>query len=83
MTNDGKEVWFPAKRYGWGWGLPRTWQGWGVICGYLALLWAGVVLLPPQHRLAPFLLYMLLLSLALVGICWLKGEKPRWRWGRD
>jgi hypothetical protein len=23
--------WFPAKRYGWGWGLPVTWQGWAVL----------------------------------------------------
>ena len=19
--------WFPVKRYGWGWGLPGTWEG--------------------------------------------------------
>lgn len=23
--------WFPAKRYGWGWGLPSSWQGWVVL----------------------------------------------------
>jgi hypothetical protein len=21
------DFWFPAKRYGWGWGLPVKWQG--------------------------------------------------------
>ena len=30
MTQDPKYC-FPVKRYGWGWGLPRTWQGWGVV----------------------------------------------------
>jgi len=29
--NDGdNNYWFRAKRYGWGWGLPITWQGWVV-----------------------------------------------------
>ena len=23
-----RKYWFPAKRYGWGWGMPNTWQGW-------------------------------------------------------
>lgn len=31
---NGKSYWFPAKRYGWGWGPPATWQGWVVL-----LLW--------------------------------------------
>ena len=31
---DPPRYWFPAKRYGWGWGPPSTWQGCcGVICG--------------------------------------------------
>jgi len=29
-----KRVWFPAKRYGWGWGLPCAWQGWLVLAAY-------------------------------------------------
>jgi hypothetical protein len=23
-----RKYWFPAKRYGWGWGIPSSWQGW-------------------------------------------------------
>src|SRR6266702_3273794 len=30
MQSDGK-YWFPAKRYGYGWGIPTTWQGWLVL----------------------------------------------------
>ena len=26
--HDNPPYWFPAKRYGYGWGLPHTWQGW-------------------------------------------------------
>ena len=32
--------WFPAKRYGWGWGPPVCWQGWAVLLGYFALMLA-------------------------------------------
>ena len=27
--------WFRAKRYGWGWGLPITWQGWAFFISWL------------------------------------------------
>ena len=33
--------WFPARRYGWGWGLPATWQGWLVLAGYVLLALVG------------------------------------------
>ena len=36
-----KEIWFPAKRYGWGWGLPICWQGWIVLIVWMVLLSAG------------------------------------------
>jgi hypothetical protein len=31
------EYWFPAKRYGWGWGIPVTWQGWVVFAADCAI----------------------------------------------
>ncbi len=31
------KYWFPAKRYGWGWGIPNTWQGWLVLAVFAAL----------------------------------------------
>jgi hypothetical protein len=74
------QYWFPAKRYGWGWGLPSTWQGWVVFAGFLALVAAGTFVLP-QKSLAAYLVYIGVLSVLLCGICWLKGEPPRWRWG--
>ncbi len=44
-----KRVWFPAVRYGWGWGPPVTWQGWLVLAGFLVLL---VAMLSILQRLA-------------------------------
>jgi len=38
MDSRQREFWFPAKRYGWGWGLPVAWQGWAVLIAYAAVL---------------------------------------------
>jgi len=73
--------WFPAKRYGWGWGLPTAWQGWFVIAAFACLVFGGAVVLLPGYGPAAFVAYSVLLCLILVAICWLKGEPPRWRWG--
>ncbi len=78
-----RDYWFPAKRYGWGWGLPTRWQGWLVLIGYFALLGATLHAFASQRHMAAFVVVVALLSLVLVGICWLKGEPPRWRWGDD
>jgi hypothetical protein len=75
--------WFPAKRYGWGWGLPSAWQGWLVFAAFLGLLIAGPVMFPPRATPALFFGYVVLLGALLFGVCWLKGEPPRWRWGND
>jgi hypothetical protein len=77
-----KQIWFPAKRYGWGWGLPCRWQGWVVVIVWVLLSasigWLGL----PAH---PWLFNGVLcfLTLLLFSVCWWKGEKPRWRWGKD
>lgn len=48
---------------------------------YLILVVAGTFLLPAHP--AWFVGYAILLCLLLIGICYLKGDKPRWRWGKD
>jgi hypothetical protein len=81
--NSAKKYWFPAKRYGWGWGLPSTRQGWLVLIAYIVSvgLLAGLAL-PGFHPIV-FGAGTLGLSGVLVAICWLTGEPPRWRWGSD
>lgn len=74
------DYWFPAKRYGWGWGVPVRWQGWATLCGFLAsIAIAGFILMP--RRPVTFLLFVLAASALLTFICYLTGEPPRWRWG--
>lgn len=75
------QYWFPAKRYGWGWGLPITWQGWAILIAFLVLLLAGIVIVPPRRSPGGFIAYAVVLSVLLTGVCWWKGEPPRWRWG--
>ena len=80
MSNEQK-YWFPAKRYGWGWGVPRVWQGWVVLVAFFGLLAGGALVLLPAEGAAAFVAYSAALSAILVAICWFKGERPRWRWG--
>jgi hypothetical protein len=75
-----KKFWFPAKRYGWGWGPPNCWQGWLVIMVYVALVSSGAFLFPPDKHPALFAVNLLIFSAALIFVCFLKGEKPGWRW---
>ncbi|MCC8405758.1 hypothetical protein LJ655_28540 [Paraburkholderia sp. MMS20-SJTN17] len=77
------EYWFPAKRYGWGWGLPVRWQGWATLLAYVLLLGAVVFRFQPAGHPLTFAFLVVLLTIAFVIVCWLKGEPPRWRWGKD
>lgn len=79
---DKSKYWFPAKRYGWGWGPPTGWQGWVVLAGYFALVLGGLPLLHVRFGSAIYFAYATALTAALIAICWLKGEPPRWRWGK-
>jgi hypothetical protein len=74
--------WFPAKRYGWGWGFPITWQGWATFVGFLVLLAVGAAVIP-KHSLAGFIAYAVVLGVLFAGLCWWKGEPLRWRWGAE
>ena len=75
---DGGRYWFPAQRHGWG--LPITWQGWGVFLAFVGLIVAGAVLDPTRRSVAGFVVYVVLLGLLFTGVCWWKGEPTRWRW---
>ena len=45
---------FSAKRYGWGWGSPCTWQGWMVLAAYLGLMVGAARLCPPEKSVLGF-----------------------------
>ncbi len=76
------EYWFPAKRYGWGWGPPRTWQGWVVIVVWFTVFFGGVLALAPNAHPLKFSAFVGAMVVALILVCYWKGEPPRWRWGK-
>jgi len=85
---DDKKYWFPAKRYGWGWGFPSSWQGWVVLGLYIVLGVLGAFVFLPLLRhpvvyFSVYLGYVAVLTGLFLAICWWKGEPPRWRWGDD
>ncbi len=73
--------WFPAKRYGWGWGMPSNWKGITVLVGFLLLLVLASIACPPGRAPGGYLSLVFLATGMLLVVCWLKGEPPRWRWG--
>jgi uncharacterized membrane protein YhaH (DUF805 family) len=72
--------WFPAKRYGRGWGMPRKWQGWAVLIVWILVLFAGMAAIG-SDQLA-HVAFMLIMVAILLLICYLKGEPLKWRWGK-
>ncbi len=79
MGND-RRYWFPAKRYGWGWGPPIAWQGWVVLFVWFAAIAAMAFVFMPRHRVG-FLCAVVAMTVLLVLIGYAKGEPPAWRWG--
>lgn len=79
MKDDG-QYWFPAKRYGWGWGPPTKWQGWVILGVWMAVIAAAAIRLMPAHIVAFLSIVMVMVGLLML-ICYMKGEPPRWRWG--
>ncbi len=89
LKDNPKGYWFKAKLYGWGW-TPATWQGWLMLVLYLCAVWGAYecqymrIGTDNQHE---FILYrfvpqVILLTVMFIILCMLKGEKPRWRWGK-
>jgi hypothetical protein len=83
MTKEKRDFWFPAKKYGFGWGAPITWQGWVVLLVYLLLIIVGSkMIVSSPTGMMWFLPYVIPLTVLFIFICWKKGEKAAWRWGR-
>jgi hypothetical protein len=78
-----QNYWFRAKRYGWGWGLPLTWQGWIIVIAYSVMITVGIFVFPTEEKKALFICWLVGFTIILLVICWIKGEPNRWRWGND
>jgi hypothetical protein len=82
-----RRLWFKAKTHGWGW-TPATWEGWLATSVYAAAfgIWIAYWVRAAEATAdKPYLgfLPLLILTGGFVLLCWTKGEKPRWSWGRN
>ena len=83
MASNSKKLWFSAKRYGYGW-TPLTWEGWFVIAVYVLLfVWVIKDISHTKEISLWFILKVFALILTLLTITYVKGEPPKWRWGKD
>ena len=80
MSLPKDQAWFSAKKYGYGWGFPKRWQGWIVMFVWLVALVVMIATTAKLHPLA-LLAFIPISSVVLVGICQWKGEAAKWRWG--
>jgi hypothetical protein len=53
-----------------------------VLVGFFALLALGAILLLPAQQPLCFVAYAAILCVGLIAVCYVKGEPPRWRWGK-
>lgn len=81
------EYWFKHKRFGYGAGLPKCWQGWALMTGYIAAAGGEVLLcdafLSPALGGPLSLIILVVLTIPFLRIAKAKTEGGwRWRWGR-
>jgi hypothetical protein len=80
--SDDRPEWFAPKRYGYGSGLPITWQGWAVIAGFMAITIADLL----SYATQPVVLFAILIP-ATVALTVVTARTTRggwrWRWGED
>ena len=78
---DGPE-WFAPKRYGYGIGLPISWQGWALTIAFIAATAVIARYLSATPLAAIAALVPLVLAFVVIVAKTTRGGW-RWRWGED
>jgi len=79
--NDGPE-WFAPRRYGYGAGLPISWQGWAVTLGFLAFAFAVSLFFRDRVLVTIALMVPAFITFVTIVVKTTRGGW-RWRWGDD
>ena len=74
-----EKKWFRRKLYGYGW-TPVSWEGWLVLLIWVGLFTFGVAKM--DHEGMKNLVIIFLMTGVLIYICYKKGERPKWQWGK-
>jgi hypothetical protein len=80
MNEDSE--WFAAKRYGFGAGLPISWQGWAVMLSFLAIVAVIAYFFGDQPLKLIGIIVPLSAALAVITSRTTRGGW-RWRWGDE
>jgi hypothetical protein len=75
-------AWFAPKRFGYGAGLPISWQGWALTLGYVAISIGTAALFAQQPLVLIAVLVPLTVALMVIAARTTKGGW-RWRWGDE
>lgn len=79
--NDDPE-WFAPKRYGYGAGMPISWQGWAVTLVYVAI--AGLIAARFRENFLQFLALVIPVTTTFIVIAARTTRGGwRWRWGDE
>jgi hypothetical protein len=74
--------WFAPKRYGYGAGVPISWQGWAVTLAYVAIVGATAL----RYRDTPLVFVAILVPATAVFLVIAARTTRggwRWRWGGE
>ena len=69
-----KKPWFGRRKFGWGWGLPQTWQGWVTLVLYFASIFLFKAI-TSNH--AVFITLIIIATIVLTVVVWITSGKPR------
>lgn len=80
-----QKLWFKAKKYGWGW-YPASWEGWLITILYILFILyrankVSAMFDTESSFIFRYTFEIIFMTIPLILICYLKGEKPKWRWG--
>jgi hypothetical protein len=79
MSEEGPD-WFAPKRYGFGSGMPISWQGWAITIGFIAIAFATAI----SFVTKPIMMFAILVpataTLVVIAAKTTRGGW-RWRWG--
>jgi hypothetical protein len=75
--------WFRVKRYGFGAGVPCSWEGWALLAAFLIIVIASAVMFTDREPLLHFGVVVVSTAIVIV-VSWCKSDGPwKWRWGQD
>lgn len=90
VRDNPKGLWFKRKLYGWGWIAVKR-EGWIVVLSFLVIILANGLYFaskvtsrgePSAFDLSLFFGTIIVSMILLFWICYKKGEKLKWTWGR-